>query len=410
MALYSQNPRELRLFKETGDCSQQLANDVAKFFSENNVNFTNFFVHRRFKQVLIFKFQSIEDKEAALQYELIGKVEYDFGLYLKVSRKELFDSYLSQNFTHREVYVHSLNPRLFPLDTNTPYKEKIEVFGRSFHTAVGDSIADMHIHTDRSGSSLLPRSMIVTFKSLKEAQDFLSSDTQLPSGQIQSTQKDFNINIRPLVCNVCRIAGHQPGDPTCDRIRRCPRCWSDSHTSPENSRRCFPYCWNCGDGHTSSSNLCPINKSYAKKMRLNIRKQINSDDSPHSTELKIISNKLDKLSEQFKLNPQGINHSSSKNPVHDIVFNMAFVAACRSEQIIPNSFQKVMNEYFEVNNITAITHPSPDPAIIDAYTTLDFTLPLISPIPSRAASHNSSPCRSRASSPPPSRSSSDISQ
>ena len=180
MALYSQNPREIRLFGQT-DCSQQMANDIAKFYPDNNVNFDNFFVHRRFKHVLIFKFQSIEHKEAALQVELLGKSE-DLGFFISIKRKDLFNSWISQNFSHREVYVHSLNPKLFTLDIAIPYADKIEKFGQTFHTAVGDSIADMHIHTDRTGSSLLPRSMILTFKSLKEALDFMNSDTQLPSG------------------------------------------------------------------------------------------------------------------------------------------------------------------------------------------------------------------------------------
>ena len=46
---------------------------------------------------------------------------------------------------------------------------------------------------------------------------------------------------------------------------------------------------------------------------------------------------------------------------------MAFIAACKSELIIPNSFQSIMDDYFNLDNVPSIKHPTPNARVINAY-------------------------------------------
>ena len=46
---------------------------------------------------------------------------------------------------------------------------------------------------------------------------------------------------------------------------------------------------------------------------------------------------------------------------------MAFVAACKSELAVPDSFAAVMEEYFKLNNIPAIKYPKPDSRVVEYY-------------------------------------------
>ena len=162
--------------------------------------------------------------------------------------------------------MHSLNPSHFTPSDDENLEQKISKFKLNFAEAVKpNEIKRIHFLQDYIDSiKQPPRSMIVTFKTLSQCNSFIESNTHLPLGTILSRHKKINRTIKHKYCTICRRTNHRKGDPTCDKIPRCPRCWSSSHSTPDS---CDESCWSCGPGHMSNSNRCPLNRDYVKSIR-----------------------------------------------------------------------------------------------------------------------------------------------
>ena len=60
---FSQEPKELRLVHQNESCSNQDVTDLAKCLSDHQIKYKSHFKHNRFKNTVVFKFETIELKE-----------------------------------------------------------------------------------------------------------------------------------------------------------------------------------------------------------------------------------------------------------------------------------------------------------------------------------------------------------
>ena len=394
----SKDLKNLKLIS-VSNTPQIAAAGFAQLLYHNNISFINHFSPDYNDKIIVFKFPTIENKENALNIENLNNKL----IALK------FDPISSTPQNHREVFIHSISPLHFKPSNNENLDQKLALFKTNFLKACDlNTIHRIHFMQDYVDNiKQAPRSMIVTFKTLDHCKKFINSDTFLPQGTILSKHKRFNKTIKHKYCTICRRTGHRKGDPACDEIPHCPRCWSSDHTSPQS---CIESCWSCGPGHASNSNRCPLNRDYVKSIRnfnkLNnlIANQTSTTPEPqkqlHSDILNLknaLTNKsyssavknatqipapppisqmpapppISQMPTPSPINPQIISSNPTSNSINinNVVFNMAFNAACRSESTIPNSFQKVMDNYFKLNKIPLIIHPTPDPRVIQAVAT-----------------------------------------
>ena len=395
----SRDPKNL-LLETVSDTPQQAAKGFADLLFNNNIRFITHFSPTYDAKIIVFRFPSINEKEKALKInDLNNKL---------ISLNFLAIDNLPHN--HREVYIHSLSPSHFQTSDNQNLNQTVKIFNDKFLEIAGASIIQkIHFLQDYiNGVKQAPRSMIVTFKSLDDCNNFINSDTQLPLGTILSRHKKFNVNIKHMQCNICRKTNHRKGHSSCDLVPRCPRCWSSHHTNPQS---CNPYCWSCGAGHVSNSNRCPLNRQYVKNVRDFHKNKEHISSQTASTPVNhrqlhadVISLGKTLANKSYSAAVKNINNNSNQNiennpSINNIVYDMAYIAACKSEKVITGSFQRVMDDYFKINNIPLIKHPVPDLSVVQFYSN---QTPTPNPdLQQSSATHSraSSPDRSRASSP-----------
>ena len=222
--------------------------------------------------------------------------------------------------------------------------------------------------------------MIVSFLNLNCANDFRESSTHLPSGDIPQNRKAINEYIRPQNCPICHKSNHSNSNAfECDKIPRCPRCCSVEHTSPSN---CKDTCWSCGEGHISSSTRCPQNRAYVRKVRIE-RRNAQSQNTLNNSAYNELKNEIEKLKKD-------LNNEINIVQINKLIYNNAFVAACRSEMIIENSFQNVYQEFLTANDVPIIEYPTPHRAIIETYADIPEKQTESTPMPSPSLSLNNS--------------------
>ena len=395
----SRDPKNL-LLQTVSDTPQEAAQGFTNLLFANNISFISHFSPDYDAKSIIFRFPSIAEKEKALKIENLNEKL----IALK------FISIVNLPHNHREVFVYSLSPSHFQTSDNKNLNQTVKIFNDKFLEIAGANIIQkIHFLQDYiNGVKQAPRSMIVTFKSLDDCNNFINSDTQLPSGTILSRHKKFNVNIKHMQCNICRKTNHRKGHSSCDLVPRCPRCWSSHHTNPQS---CNPYCWSCGAGHVSNSNRCPLNRQYVKNVRDFHKNKEHISSQTASTPVNhrqlhadVISLGKTLANKSYSAVVRNINDNSNQNTennpsINNIVYDMAYIAACKSEKVITGSFQRVMDDYFKINNIPLIKHPVPDLSVVQFYSSQTQTPNPVMQQDSASHSWTSSPDRSRASSP-----------
>ena len=225
--------------------------------------------------------------------------------------------------------------------------------------------------------------MRITFKTIEQAKAFIESDTRFDIGILRASQKNWHRDVRLIQCKVCRKIGHRKGHRSCDRIQKCPRCLSTSHSQPTDT--CRPMCSIHGDGHSNGSDRCPNNIKFRKEQRtaFNINDRINRQTANTAPDYRQIHHDVLTLRQEIKNNnsyasavqnkktnlptptPTGIIPIQNKN-FDSTTYASSYISACISEAYDPGCFQEVMDAYAELNGLPKIKHPPPRPTLLKA--------------------------------------------
>lgn len=439
---------ELRLISEAPN-SILSAVEFCKFLNEKKITHNGYRVNRTDTKQIIFVFSSSQIKESILQFP-------NFSEKLKECKFKPLNETPYCNTAHRTVFIRNLKACNFFFvtradgnETDETLESKINQFKEDLKTTPihGLEMEDFHFirnfKNDGSGERLPPRAMTITFSSLKNAENFIKSDTYLPQSWIPATDKQFNRSFNIRQCNVCKQTNHRKGDTSCTNIKKCYRCLSADHPTP--TAHCVPTCWSCGPGHQSSSTICPINRTYAKEQRQsaqrneNIAKELettnpemrnlhrqllryNNSNRQNSASYSSVAkrqrtNNLNQTNETAAPPPtdpaswpplppnrpppevdvtrppptKPNTTSGTSKPAHSRadIYHHAYVHACTSESVLPGSFQTVLNEVYEMNGVPLMLAPTPHPSIIDA-----FRPPGINPIARPISPIHTSPATS----------------
>ena len=229
--------------------------------------------------------------------------------------------------------------------------------------------------------------MILTFKDLQAATDFLKDDTYLDMGLIQSIHKKWHNHIQKRQCSVCKKTDHRRGNrDLCDGVMRCARCLSTHHPIP--TATCEPQCWTHGKGHSSGSEKCSIIIAFKKRQREihDAKERINlqTAETPseyqqlHKDILKVQANNnnnSNSYASKLRGGNQANNHAGpaaqppfqvQTSQFNTTVFAAAYTAASISEAYEPGTFQEVMEEWARANKMPTMKYPTPRLGVLKA--------------------------------------------
>ena len=373
-------------FECTEGSTEKASHLLGRLLSIENINYITYFVAPYNDKVICFKFsnQDIKDKVVLIEnletkLRKINCIKYHGDANVP-----------NQDATDRTAFVFGLSPHYFYCFTtedgfehNETLDDKLNEFMTELKK-VEPNIESNHFitHTDNRGHKLAPKSMRITFKDKDSAKTFIESDTKFELGYLNARQKIWHTDISIIQCKVCRKTGHRKGNAKCDKRPRCPRCLSLFHFQPLiNSEDCEPVCWEHGEGHSSGSDKCPSNIKFKKQQRtiLNQNKKIENQTANTAPDHKQFHQDIIKLQEkintnsysaalknQIRPNPTNPTIPIQSNPINSSAFASAYIAACISEAYDPGSFQEVIDEYAELNDLPKIKHPRPRTAVLRA--------------------------------------------
>ena len=254
-------------FEATKGTTLSAANLLSNYFSRNQLKHATFFVPNNSNndKLIIFKFSTPEDRDKTL-----GHPNFEREIATQANCK-LFVSpnAPSPEKFHRMIFAYRINPIQFYSENET-LSRRVETFKDQIRDSQPEgAVEDIHCiqHPARQRGELQPpRCMIITFKDLTAATNFLNEDTYIDMGLIQSIHKKWHNHIQKRQCGQCKKTDHRRGNrDLCDGILRCARCLSTNHSIP--TPTCEPQCWTHGKGHSSRSEKCPIIISYKKQQR-----------------------------------------------------------------------------------------------------------------------------------------------
>ena len=254
-------------FEATQGTTLSAANKLQNYFARKQLKHATFFVPNNSNndKIIIFKFSTPEDRDKALDHpnlerEILTQANCKIFVNPNSPSPEKF---------HRMIFVYRINPIQFYSETES-LSERVETFKEQIRDSQPEgAVEDIHCiqHPSRQRGGLQPpRCMILTFKDLQAATDFLNDDTYLDMGLIQSIHKKWHNHIQKRQCGQCKKTDHRRGNrDLCDGILRCARCLSTNHSIP--TPTCEPQCWTHGKGHSSGSEKCPTIISFKKRQR-----------------------------------------------------------------------------------------------------------------------------------------------
>ena len=387
---------QLRL-KHTGNNPGNAGNLFQAFLMENNIH-NDGFSPSADKNIIIFRFFSEEAKRQVFSIDnLVAKMQEYRLEHISASSPESTD--------HRTVFVWGLHPGYFWCvtredDDTLSQDETLD----DKRTQLWDDIkrvlpsAEWHkFHkreSRRTKVELPPTTMLIRFKTYKDAETFIDSDTKLALGTIYRRRKKWHQNIHVRQCKLCRDTRHKVGDPNCKGKRLCPRCLSEDHVDVR-PNSCQPQCHIHGPGHSSASNLCSRVQEIKRKerQRLDNREKLKSAVAQTPPEQQQFHRDLISAQQSYRSYSAALRQNKSapgttrtppRPPTHPIqptpgsssstltgeldlqVFGMAYYAACVQESLFPGRFQKTMDEYAKSHNFPAINHPIPPKEVLDA--------------------------------------------
>ena len=254
-------------FEATKGTTLSAANLLSNYFSRNQLKHATFFVPNNSNndKLIIFKFSTPEDRAKALDhpnFEREISTQANCKLFVNPNAP-------SPEKFHRMIFAYRINPIQFYSENET-LSSRVETFKDQIRDSQPEgAVEDIHCiqHPARQRGELQPpRCMIITFKDLTAATNFLNEDTYIDMGLIQSIHKKWHNHIEKRQCSVCKKTDHRRGNRVlCDGVQRCARCLSTRHPIPTAS--CEPQCWTHGKGHSSGSEKCSIIIAFKKRQR-----------------------------------------------------------------------------------------------------------------------------------------------
>ena len=229
--------------------------------------------------IFFIKLPTVEMKEKVLTEQSLPQILNRWGfapLLPHVSAEVANRTAFGTNSVHRMVFVNALSPLYFQCFTaeetgeeedDTLQGKMDELTAKIKQTPEGAEIEDIHFNRQYDRQiEIAPRTCLITFQTVVAAQAFINTETTIPLSCIKKSNKKFHVAIRIKQCLVCKQTNHRKGDRMCSLQYHCSRCWSTSHSAPL-EEQCDDICWNCGPGHISGSNRCPLNRAYVREER-----------------------------------------------------------------------------------------------------------------------------------------------
>ena len=248
-----------------------LANWISRHI---NVRCANFFSPKHDPNIVIFTLNTRPDKDKIAQHPQFPAKLDEYNLKLLPPPREADET---------TVFVRNLPDSLF-LFWETDYPHTLGEACLEFNTNLREihtDIDEIHLIQHRTPTSISPpKSMRVSFTTPEQAKAFLDCDTKINHTIIRKQSKTLNVHIAPKYCTVCRKHSHRKGDSACNKVLVCRTCLSTQHTDPQPT--CKKICSTHGDvGHTTASDLCPINIEYVRQERakLNNKPNLNQIDA-----------------------------------------------------------------------------------------------------------------------------------
>ena len=361
---------EIRLVTEH-HCPQLAANKLHAFFTNEGVRTEEFFNPHYNPKLMVFVFPDRNNKEKALNLR-------HFARELDRWKFKTHTSNHHQNDDHKTIYVHSLNERHFHTysiadgnDRDETLKEKVDDLIEGLkRSREGADMEKFHFMWPGEEYANPPKTLLITFKNLRAAEDFLKVDT-FPRGSpipIRKYHKRFHKHVSIRQCSICKQTNHRRGDSSCSQEPHCPKCWSTEHI--EATSDCIPFCWKCKEGHSSGSNKCPENRTYVRQQRKYAyqRESFVSRTQNTAPEQRQFHRDMIRLQNSLNRTPPSsyaaaISPASRAQPTQDTLpspsvsvscntlFSMGYTAACISEAYDPGSFHDVLKDFCTDNNM-----------------------------------------------------------
>ena len=378
------NIEEIRFLCVEGNTWEGASRISGLMGSTHKAKFINYYFPGHNEKLIVFQFTDIAEKEKFLS---IPELETE----LRKIKCKLYKPNTTEdpNLIHRQVFVYGMNGCYFYRynkedGSRETLDERLEKFMNHLKEALPEEAIENHRyiqHLDYNGTKKAPRTMVLTFKSLPLAEDFLKTDTHFYMGVIRARHKAFNKHIPIKQCSVCRKTDHRKGDTRCDRVARCARCLSPRHTVVQPA--CIPTCWEHSRGHSSGSERCDINIRYKKQQRMmlankeKIAKQTEATPEEFTTfhqDLLRVENTLKSKTYAAATKSAQTPNQTAPRTVHPIQgatintaeFACCYTAACIIEAYCPGSFQKEMDKFAQLNNFPNIKYPVPEKKVLRA--------------------------------------------
>ena len=227
--------------------------------------------YRRAKspRVHVFLFHNKESYESAINSTDVINLIEELGF------RTLSDDQKRAAEDARTVFVKKLDPEFFYnmfQDKNVQFCENL-LFEELKNNDNDVEKIRVHKKSNPSSDFSIPTTMVVLFKSIEKALEWVKEDTVLPTGDIYAKDKQMHRSIGYDICTVCRTRNCSKYGRRCMATKLCANCLRSNcqFEGCQNSPRCN----NCNkkSGHTTGSSICPKNREYAYEKRSQLQHQ-----------------------------------------------------------------------------------------------------------------------------------------
>ena len=361
--------------------SYRAAHSLALELTSLDINHFDFYIPRYNTKMIVFKYNSLALKNKLLNYRDLEQLKrrYKFTLHRPIPSDTIDKS-------SRTIFVWNLNPSFFFCDTTEDGPETLDMkmsqMLQDLKFRLGTKDLNITDHHFIKQDNKPPQSLKLTFESADQASRFNAEDTITRCEMLLARSKKFDQHVSIRQCGVCRKTDHYRGDPNkCDQKQRCPRCLSEDHSSPQVG--CIPTCWTHRIGHSTGSEKCPLIRNYKRDKRREDNNIRNREQHIQRTPAEVRPFHRDLLRVEDTVRAAksyaGVTKRNStvpslptvlKSTLDPAVFLMAHVRATHAEVCKHGLYQKIMDQYCDLNGWSKIKHPPPLPEELRAVASL----------------------------------------
>ena len=182
--------------------SYRAAHSLALELTSLDINHYDFYVPRYNTKMIVFKYNSLANKDKLLNYRDLEQLKrrYKFKLHRPIPSDTIDKS-------SRTIFVWNLNPSFFFCDTTEDGPETLDMKmsqmlqDLKFRLGTKDlNITDHHFIKQYNKP---PQSLKLTFESADQASRFNSEDTVTRCGMLLARSKKFDQHVSIRQCGVC---------------------------------------------------------------------------------------------------------------------------------------------------------------------------------------------------------------